>query len=226
MMPSLFSVGKRPFMFCLAAVLLCALLSGCGSYYTVSVDSLRDDGLAAGADAYFLEPGNEGVSEDDLLFREIARTLEPAFLTQGYTVVSDRSQAKGIARISYWEEEPITTLESGTTRRSVPVVVRDKRNKSHVEYVDVEEPTITTRTTYTAKLLIEAYASKRGGTGKQIWRTSVACSGDAGDFRTLFMGMTPVLPRILGTQTYGVRKFEVFVEDGGKVSVEEIRGGW
>lgn len=225
MMSPVSSVRKRPLLSCLAAGLLAVLLSGCGSYYTVSVDSLRDDGLAAGADAYFLEPGDESVSEDDLLFREIARMLEPAFLAQGYRVVSDRSQARGIARISYWEEEPITTLETGTTQRSVPVVVRDKKNRKHVEYVSVDEPTVTTRTIYTAKLLIETYASKQGGTGKQIWRTSVACSGSAEDFRTLLASMAPVLPRILGTQTYGVRKFEVFVEDSGKISVDEIGSG-
>ena len=45
----------------LSAVLLGLLLSGCGSYYTVSVDSLRDDELAAEAATCFLEPGNQGV---------------------------------------------------------------------------------------------------------------------------------------------------------------------
>lgn len=204
----------------LSAVLLGLLLSGCGSYYTVSVDSLREDGFAADATACFLEPGNEGVSEDDLLFREVVRTLEPAFLAQGYTVVSRRSEAQSIARITYWEEEPYTTLETETIRRTEPVVLRDGK-KERVEYITVEEPTVSTRTVYTMRLLVET----RRCDGKQIWRTFVSCSGSAGGFRTLLASMAPVLPRTLGTRTNGTRTFEVFMEDGGKLSVEEIREG-
>ena len=204
----------------LSAILLGLLLSGCGSYYTVSVDSLRDDGLAVEAAACFLEPDNEGVSEDDLLFREVARTLEPAFLAQGYAVVSKRSEAQSIARITYWEEEPRTTLETATIRRTEPVILRDGK-KERVEYITVEEPTVSMRTVYTVRLLVET----RRCDGKQIWRTFVSCSGSVGDFRTLLASMAPLLPRTLGTRTNGIRTFEVFVEDGGKLSVEEIREG-
>ena len=202
----------------LSAVLLGLLLSGCGSYYTVSVDSLRDDELAAEAATCFLEPGNQGGSEDDLLFREVARTLEPAFRAQGYTVVSKRAEAQSIARITYWEEEPRTTLETTTIRRTEPVILRDGK-KERVEYISVEEPSVSMRTVYTVKLLVEA----RRCDGKQIWRTLVSGSGSVGDFRTLLASMVPVLPRTLGTRTNGLRIFEVCVEDGSNISVEEIR---
>ena len=88
-----------------------------------------------------------------------------------------------------------------------------------MEYISVEEPSVSMRTVYTVKLLVEA----RRCDGKQIWRTLVSGSGSVGDFRTLLASMVPVLPRTLGTRTNGLRIFEVCVEDGSNISVEEIR---
>ncbi len=201
--------------------LMCMLLSGCGTYYTVSVDSLRSDGYESHQGKYYLEPGNENVGEDDLLFRTVAKQLEPAFAIHGYNVVSSRSEAQNIARISYWEEEPQVTVQTGTRTTSQPVILRDGK-KERVEYVQVEEPTLTTVTTYTAGMLIEAYEkSAKGKAGKPIWRTSATCSAGHDDFRDLLARMTPVLSRMLGTHTPGRLQFEVFVEDKGQVTVTE-----
>lgn len=201
--------------------LMSLFLSGCGTYYNVSVDSLRSEAYDSSQVSYYLEPGNENIEEDDLLFREVARQLEPAFAIHGYQVVSNRSEAQNIARISYWEEDPEVTVQTGTRTTSQPVILRDGK-KERVEYVQVEEPTVTTVTTYSAGMLIEAYEkSASGKTGKPIWRTSVTCSAGHDDFRDLLARMTPVLSRMLGTHTQGRQHFEVFVEDKGQVTVTE-----
>ncbi len=207
------------FLSVFVGVMSLLLLSGCGTYYTVSVDSLRDD-AQPDKGSYFLEPGDEAVRPDDLLFREAAQQIGQALVMQGKRVVDKRSEAQNIARISYWEGTPETRVDYGTRTTSVPVTTRH-HGKYHTEYVYVEEPTVTTYTVYSAGMLIEAYTLAKDKE-TPLWRTSVRCSGPEDDFRGLLAIMTPVLSSQLGEQTMGTRRFEVFVEDNGKISVSAM----
>lgn len=211
---------KRPLLHPFV-LLLCLLLQGCGTYYTVSVDSLRDDKLAADVASYYMEPGNEGTSEDDLLFKDVVQTLTPAFAARGYTVLSERSEAEGIARVFYQEDEPSTRLKTSTVTRKYPVMVRDRFGR-RVEYVRVDEPRVTPYLVYGAQLRVEAYARNGKGVGKQLWRTSVVCTSEVPDFRAMLSSMVPVLQTTLSVRTEGKKHFEVFIDDKGKVTTSEI----
>lgn len=276
-MTTLTLASRMPRFFCCALLLGCALLiSGCGTYYKVSVDSLRESQLPAQAQAnsqiptharaqaYRLVPGNPDTTDDDLLFREVCRMLGPAFAAQGFRVITGNDVATAVAdngptsaathaspratgktakavmstaptaaagtlstssyntaRISYWEDAPVTTLETGVIRRSVPVVVGYGRHRRR-GYVTVEEPTVTTHVVYSAGLLIAAYAPVKPGEEKQIWRTQVNASGPKGDLRTLILTMIPALELTLGTRTEHGKIFEVFVDDKGNMSIKAL----
>lgn len=196
------------------------LITGCGSYYTVSVDSLRDDRPPAGA-SYVLVPGDERITESDLLFREIATLFSPAFHAKGYTIVPDRSAAHNMAKLSYWMEEPRVETDTTTVTRSYPVEVgRGKYRR--IEYIHVQEPVVSTRTIYSVNLLIEAYELHTDKTqGRQIWRTALRCSGGTENFRPLLFSMAQVLPRVLGTKSYGLKRYEVFLGNDGEIEVKD-----
>lgn len=215
---------RKTGIFQLVLALLTLLLPGCGTYYNVTVDSLRAD-EADPAGTYCLTPGNETIREDDLLFRDVAGRLEPAFVHRGFRVVDDCAQAQNIAAISYQLNEPDVRVSTGTRFVSKPVVLWDGR-KNHVEYVSVEEPTVTTTTTYSASIIVEAYRLDRGGKsreGQPLWRTEATCaSGSISDFRNLLAGMVPVLSESLGGRTQGAEGYEVYIEDNGKVSVSPM----
>ena len=202
-------------------LLLCArLLTGGGTYYNVSVDSLRDAQQPSGT-VYFMQPGNEGVSESDLLFREVVRQITPAFRARGYAVVDDRKNADNVAVVSYWMDEPRVHIDTDTITRTHPVVVGRGRYR-HVEYVYVDEPVVTSTTIYTANLLIEAYVlTPDKKQDRQIWRTSLRCSSGNEDFRTLMFSMAQVLPGVMGTQSNGLRQFEVFLGNDGEIEVTD-----
>ncbi len=206
-------------------LLLCALLlSGCGTYYNVSVDSLRDAQQPSGT-VYVMQPGNDGVHESDLLFREVVRQITPAFRARGYTVVDDLKKADNVAVVSYWMDEPRVHVGTDTITRSYPVVVGHGRYR-HVEYVYVDEPVVTSTTVYTANLLLEAYALKSDKTrDRQIWRTSLRCSSGNEDFRTLLFSMAQVLPSVMSTQSNGLRHFEVFLGNDGEIEVTDRTPG-
>lgn len=206
-------------------LLLCALLlTGCGTYYNVSVDSLRDMQQPSGT-VYVMQPGNQGVSESDLLFREVVRQITPAFRARGYTVVDDMKRADNVAVVSYWMDEPRVHVGTDTITRSYPVVVGRGKYR-HVEYVYVDEPIVTSTTIYTANLLIEAYALTHDKKqDRQIWRTSLRCSSGNEDFRTLIFSMAQVLPSVMGTQSNGLRHFEVFLGNDGEIGVKDRTEG-
>ncbi len=206
-------------------LLLCALLlTGCGTYYNVSVDSLRDTEQPSGT-VYIMRPGNEGVSESDLLFREVVRQITPAFRARGYAVVDDLKNADNVAVVSYWMDEPRVHVDTDTVTRSYPVMVGRGKYR-HVEYVHVDEPVVTSTTIYTANLLLEAYAlTPDKKQDRQIWRTSLRCSSGNEDFRTLIFSMAQVLPGVMGTQSNGLRQFEVFLGNDGEIEVKDRAEG-
>lgn len=203
-----------------ALVLMCLFLSGCGVAYTVSVSSLSADVPVAETSPCFLESAMPDMTEDDLLFREVARMLRPAFAAKGLAVTEERAAARSLVRVAFRKEQPQIRLETGTVQRSKPVVVRDGK-KERIEYVTVEEPTLSTRTIYSAVLRVEAFAVTQEGMGRQIWRTEATCAGPVDDLATLLERMAPVLPGLLGGQSRGLRRFEVCVDDNGKISVDE-----
>ncbi len=198
------------------------LLAGCGSYYHVSVDSLRDVQQPAGT-RYLLVPGNEGVEESDLLFREVVRLVTPAFQAKGYTIVTDENAADNIAKISYWMEDPRVRIDTSTVTRSYPVVV-GRGPYRHVEYVYVDEPVVSSTTIYSANLLLEGYegASKQP-LGRQVWRTALRCSAGTEDFRTLLFSITRVLPSVLGTESRGMQQYQVFLGEDGEIEVTNLQ---
>ena len=197
------------------------LLAGCGSYYNVSVDSLRDTQQPSGT-VYVVTPGNEGVSQSDLLFREVLRQITPSFRSRGYTIVDDITKADNVAVISYWMEDPRVHIDTDTITRSHPVLV-GRGKYQRIEYVYVDEPVVTSTTIYTANLLLEAYtltADKKQD--RQIWRTALRCSSDTEDFHTLLFSMVQVLPSVLGTQSNGLKQYEVFLGNDGEIEVTDM----
>ena len=62
-----------------------------------------------------------------------------------------------------------------------------------------------------------------GTKGRQIWRTSLRCSGLTEDFRTLLFSMVQVLPKVMGTQSNGLRHYEVFLGDDGEIEVTNLQ---
>ena len=198
------------------------LLTGCGSYYHVAVDSLSDERPPSGT-SYALTPGNEGEKATDLLFRDIVRRITPAFLSRGYTVVEGNAQNRAV--VSYWMEEPRVYVDTSTITRAHPVVVGHGRHR-YIDYVFVEEPVVTSSTIYSANLLIEAYElDKEGKEGRQIWRTALRCSAPNEDFHTLLFSMLQVLPRVLGTQSHGLKRYQVFLGNDGEIEVTDLQTG-
>lgn len=200
-------------LLCIVLLLFAMALSGCGTHYAVSVDSLCDSQPPSGPNC-LLVPGNEGVTDKDLVFREIASLVAPAIKAKGWNVILNRDAAQTLVKVHWWQEEPRTVTDVTYVTRSYPVYVRRGRYR-HVEYVYYDDPVVTTYTVYTANLLLEGWELDKGReTGRQVWRTALRSSGVSDDLRGRIFTMVQVLPLVLGTGSGGLQRYTVVLDDG------------
>src|SRR6266576_4968353 len=88
-------MSKRPKNITIAALMLlaCAILSGCvGTSYRVGVSGFTDPNYAGGS-SYWLLSGKEGVTVNDLEFREYASYLRRGLGQGGFTESASLDQA-------------------------------------------------------------------------------------------------------------------------------------
>lgn len=208
----------------LSLVLFCLLLSGCGTHYAVSVDSLCDSQPPSGPNC-LLVPGDADVSDKDLLFREISSLVAPAFKAKGWNLILNRDAAQTLVKLSWDQEEPRTVTDITYITRSYPIYVGRGRYR-HVEYVYYDEPVLSTYTIYTVNLLLEGWELDKGReTGRQVWRTALRSSGVSDDVRTRIFSMVQVLPLVLGTGSGGLQRYTVVLDDGEVSIRHEGPGG-
>ncbi len=213
-----------PKQFRLILLLLCLLLSGCGTYYAVSVDSQNDAVPVAGPNC-LLVSGTEGVDENDTTFRELAKLVLPALRAKGYEAILTRDAAQTLVKLSWWQEEPRPYTEISYVTRSYPVEVGWGRHR-HIDFVYVDEPVVNTGTIHTVNLLLEACELDKGKeTGRLLWRTALRSSGDSSDYRTRLFCMAQVLPHVLGTQSGGSQRYDVSLGTNGEIKVEHLGAG-
>lgn len=202
----------------LTLILFCLLITGCGTHYSVSVDSLCDSQPPSGPNC-LLVPGDENMSERDLLFKEMTALVAPAFHAKGWNIVLNRDSAQTLVKISWKQEEPRTVTDITYVTRSQPVYVGHGRHR-HVEYIYYDEPVVTSYTVFTVDLLLEGWELDKGKeTGRQVWRTALRSSGLNNELRTRICGMVQVLPLVLGTESGGPQNYTVIL-NGDEVKIK------
>lgn len=201
----------------LALLVLCLAAAGCSTAYTVAVDSLSDETHRSGIN-YFIEPGND-TKPDDLFFRDLVALVTPVFHSRGWNVVRDKSVAHNVVRLSCWQEEPRTETSYSTITRSYPVEVGRGRHR-HIEYVYYEEPVVESRTVFTVRMDLQAYALEgKEKKERQIWRTGLSCSTLSPNYRNAVFTMAQVLPQTMARKSGGLQYFQVEYHRDGTVEV-------
>ncbi|NLD36068.1 MAG: hypothetical protein GX654_04285 [Desulfatiglans sp.] len=230
-------------LMCILALCGCSTLSNFGrARFSIAVDSLA----ASGADSkktYLLLPGNQGVTEADLQFKEYAEYLKRVLNKKGYVYTESKDDADVAIYLAYGMGDPETHLYSydmpvwGRTgyyasRTRVAETTTDGKTsyRTYTTYTPSYgfigyNSYIDSVTTYMRFAVITAYdysQFKKDETEVQLWKTTVSSTGTTDDLRRIFpMLMAASIP-YLATDTG--RKVYMTMYETDPV-VQEIKRG-
>lgn len=170
---------------------------------------------------YVLTPGNEGVTRDDLQFQEYAAYLMRALHSRGFVPASKAEYADVAIVLSYGIGEPQTTQytytvpiwgQTGLAATQTYGTATTYGNSTNYAGTTTYAPTygitgympqVGTRTDYLRYAVVAAYdpdsSTKKNGSQKQYWRTTVTSSGWSDDLRVVFPVMIAASAPYLGT---------------------------
>ena len=229
----------------LVTIIFITFFIGCASKgaptFNVTVDSLASAD-APGKKTYILLPGNEGVSWDDLQFKEYAVYLMRVLNAQGYVVATSETEADVAIVLSYGIGDPQTreytyTLptwgKTGVASSSTSATASTYGNQTTVNANTTYTPSygITgyrthtgSETTFFRYALVTGYdymefkASKRQ---VQLWKTTIMSTGSSGDLRRVFPILISAAVPYLASNTG--QKVPVSISESDKV-VNAVKG--
>lgn len=202
-------------------LVMSVILTGCATFFDVSINSFNTSSSSRLKKFYVL-PGEKGVTEEDLQFREAKQYLGKALVSKGYKAVEKIADAEIIVFLQYGIGEPKTQTDSYT----VPILGQTGGGTSYVNATSygsggirtvsgtvTQQPTFgvtgyssgtVSRTTFGRWMRVEAvdyaeFAQTR--TVKSVWETRIISVGRSGDIREVIPVMIGAGTKHLGENT-------------------------
>jgi hypothetical protein len=229
----------------LLPVIMTLLMCGCATLgqqpFSISVDSLASP-EASTKKTYLLIPGNDGVTWDDLQFKEYAVYLMRILDAQGYILAKSNEEANLVIILSYGIGDPQiqqysyslpTWGKTGVSSANTYGTASTYGNTTTLNATTTYTPTygVTgyntysgTTTTFFRYAFITGYDyEKFKETNKQVklWQTTITSTGASGDLRQVFPVLLGASVPYLATNTG--KKVEVSLQENEKV-VKAVKG--
>lgn len=227
-----------------ATIFIAFLLAGCGSKFTIKVDSISDQGSAPGGKNYVLYSGMSDVPLDDLHFREFSTYFRHILKTIGYREVGDRESAQlaiyfsyGISAgkdIYYSYMRPIYETVGGDTIRYTETrtdpsgatthTTGTTRIPLHRQVVGMETERAS-YTLYTAFAVIEAKRIgdlQQGSEARTVWKTTIKSTGKSDDLRAIIPAMAAAAEHYLGENTGSQKTIRLYERDSKVKRMREL----
>ena len=200
------------------------LFSGCATSYQVRLDGLSAPESRETGRSYVLTSRTEGVSEDDLFFKEVARHLHPVLKEAGFRQAPDAASANLKIRVDAHLSEPLVETRSYSEPVyyerpgyshvvRIPVLGKDGKvlryayreywsppRTRFAGYIDRDEQ----RTVYDKILHLSARSlDGEGKTGAELWSLRIALRGTSTDYRSALPVMLVAAEPYIGERTDG-----------------------
>lgn len=197
--------GKAVVVIGCVFVLIAMLISGCATTGTysqsdwieVTADAIAAPDVALKGKTYVLTSGMQNINDEDLQFKEFARYIKNALSQTGHTEADSEKHADLLIRLAYGIGDPQTTASTYTTAPGYSYPVG-------YYWYSVPPTTQTVReTTYTRRLVLEAYDLKTPGKLPQLWKTTLTSTGSIGDLREVIPYMIAVAVNAFGVNLVG-----------------------
>lgn len=199
------------------------MLCGCASTpkFVAQVDSITAYDSTHGR-TYFLLPGNEKISANDLYFKEYSRYIDRAMSGRGYTKVKDINSANIIVFFHYGIGNPAEKTysyslpifgQTGVSSSNTYGTINSYGGTSTYSGTTTYTPTygivgstthVGSVTLYTRHLSLVAFdfgAYKKDKVLKELWKTSAISTGMSGDLRQVMPLMVTAIAPYIGSNT-------------------------
>ena len=229
-----------------AVMIICSglIVIGCwGSRYSVNVTSLNDPTMSP-SETYVLWPSIEGLSPNDLEFREYAQYIDRALASKGLRRIDDPSLADLAIFMNYGTGDPASVpytysvpvlgvTGGGTSTISLNTYDYGSGTSSQTTGLITEGTQIgvvgskivnKAKTVYRQFLVLEAINLETYRSSQEVmpaWRTSVVSSDSNGDLRRAFPVMVAASALHMGTNTEKVIKVSLYENED---RVKAIKG--
>ena len=240
--PTIGRISKASMMpIAIILVLITLVLSGCATRYTINVNAITNSSLAAPGTKYIMTSSMKDIDEKNLYFQEFSRYFQLILQKQGYTHVSEKSQADMDIRLKFAVSDgrtgiathawPIYETVGGDiitiTERSVdssgkPVTTtRTIRMPARVERVGTSVES-RSYTLFNRSAVLEAHQLlKDGSTGEMLWMVQMSSVGESDDLRGMMPYLAAAAARYIGSNTG--QQFQVTLDQKDPL-VMELKG--
>jgi len=204
-------------------LLILILISGCvkrqlDTYIQLTIDSISSDEIVP-KKAYYLFPGNQDTTLDNLEFKEFSEYIHQALSSHGYKLVNDIDKADTAIYLAYGIGAPethtytkttptfgVTGVSSSTTHGSISSTGNFSATTTYNPTYGItgSSTSVGTYSTYFKYLVIDAYdVDRSGGSSKlrQIFKTTITNDNTNDDLRSFFPNMAIASTQYIGTNT-------------------------
>jgi hypothetical protein len=227
-------------------IFIAALLVGCSPKISVRIDSIVDQMEPFGEKRYVLYSAVQGISVDDLYFREHSGYFREMLKQQGYLEVRDRENADVAIYFDYGISggrvihstytRPVYATVSGETidvtetHTDASGKTTSKTTKSVFipsrQYVVGMSTERKSYTVYTAHAVLEAKEIKQGDNtkdGPTLWRTVITTTSKLDDLRRLMPMLAAASAPYLGKNTRGMKTVDLRENDDRVLEMKTMR---
>lgn len=170
-----------------------------GSYLDVSVHAIAAPDASAKGKTFFIVPGMQNLSENDLEFIEVSRYVANALAKRGYVRADSVKTAAVLIRLGYGIGDPQTSSETVAISQGYSYSV------GWMWFTQPPRTQTVKETLYRRNLILEAYDLKDPDRKSQLWKTTVKSEGSSSDLNRVLAYMIAASSEYFGTST-GMQK--------------------
>lgn len=166
-----------------------------GARLDVTVNAIAAPDAASKGKSFFIVPGMQHLSENDLEFMEVSRYITNALLKKGYVRADSVKTADILIRLGYGIGDPQTSSETVAISQGYSYAV------GWMWFTEPPKTQTIKETSYRRNLILEAYDLKDPDRKSQLWKTTVKSEGSSSDLNRVLAYMIAASYEYFGTST-------------------------
>ncbi|MBN1378779.1 MAG: DUF4136 domain-containing protein [Gammaproteobacteria bacterium] len=166
-----------------------------GSILNLTVNAIAAPDASSKGNNFFIIPGMQNLSENDLEFMEVSRYVTNALSKKSYVRADSADNADILVRLGYGIGDPQTSSETVAISQGYSYAV------GWMWFTEPPKTQTVKETTYRRNLILEAYDLKDPERKSQLWKTIVKSEGTSSDLNRILAYMIAASSEYFGTST-------------------------